>query len=198
MRAAAAERDAAQAPGIPPSIRGALISSLRAQKYSHRTVERYLGIIDRYARWIDKPLLESGAEDATRFLAFLEARLNSSASTINQAISAIRFLYSRALGKEVILGRRPKADRRLPGVLSRDEALHLVAAPKNLKHRALLALAYSAGLRVCELATLKVGDIDFSRGVILVRNGKGRKDRYTILANRTRRLLETYLDLYKP
>ena len=191
-------RDAAQAPGLAPSMRDTLICSLRGQKYSLRTCERYISIIDRYARWLDKPLPESGAADATRFFASLEAQQNASASTINQAISAIRFLYLKVLGQNVILSRRPKADRRLPGVLSRDEAQRIVDAPRNLKHRALLALAYSAGLRVSELAALRVGDIDFSRGVILVRNGKGRKDRYTILADRTRSLLESYMDLYKP
>jgi site-specific recombinase XerD len=86
----------------------------------------------------------------------------------------------------------------LPGILSREEAMRIVTTPRNLKHRALLVLAYSAGLRVGELAALRIGDIDLSRGVIFVRCGKGRKDRYTILANKTRRLLETYLGLYQP
>jgi integrase/recombinase XerD len=159
---------------------------------------RYLSVVDRYARFIETPLIETSAAEATRFLAFLERDIGSSASTINQAISAIRFLYTRVLGREAPLTRRPKADRRLPGALSREEAMRIVAAPRNMNHRALLVLAYSAGLRVSELAALRIRDVDANRGMILVHNGKGRKDRYTILADRTKRLLETYLDLYKP
>jgi integrase/recombinase XerD len=183
---------------VPPKTAAALSDALRSLKYSQRTSERYLAIIDRYARWLDIPLLHSGAADATRFLACLEREQGSSASTINQTISALRFLYVRVLGREAPLSRRPRADRRLPGVLSREEALLIVSAPRNLKHRALLALAYSAGLRVSELAALRVRDIDFARGVILVHSGKGRKDRYTLLAAKAKRLLESYIDLYKP
>lgn len=183
---------------LPPAIATAMSNAFRALKYSRRTAQRYTAIVERFARFLDIPLVESGVEDATRFLASLERDLDSSASTINQAISALRFLYSRVLGREVPLTRRPKSDRRLPCVLSRDEAMQIVAAPRNLKHRALLVIAYSAGLRVSEIAALRVSDVDPSRGVILVRSGKGRKDRYTILAKRTKQLLEMYIDLYKP
>ena len=176
----------------------ALSNALRTMKYSRRTTERYFAIIDRYSRFLDFPLLESGAEDATKFLAYLERDFDASASTINQAISALRFLYLRVLGREVPLARRPRSDRRLPGVLSREEAMKVVLAPHNLKHRAVLALAYSAGLRVSEIAALRVSDVDPQRAVILVKHGKGRKDRYTILAKRTKRLIEVYIDLYKP
>jgi integrase/recombinase XerD len=172
--------------------------ALQALKYSHRTVRRYLSIIDRYARFIEVPLHESSASDATRFLAHLERDVGSSASTINQAISAIRFLYIKVLGKEAPLARRPKADRRLPGILSREETARILSAPCSLKHRALLAIAYSAGLRVSEIAELRISDVDQSRGVIFVRRGKGRKDRYTILAAKTNHLLKAYLRLYKP
>jgi integrase/recombinase XerD len=185
-------------PSLPPNIATSMSNALRALKYSRKTAARYLSIADRFARFLDIPLVESSPEDATRFLAFLERDLDASASTINQAISALRFMFHRVLGREAPLTRRPKSDRRLPGVLSREEAKKILAAPHNLKHRALLVLAYSAGLRVSEIAALRVGDIDTARGVILVRSGKGRKDRYTILANRTKQLLDIYIDLYAP
>jgi integrase/recombinase XerD len=184
--------------GAPDSLISSMTDAMRALKYSRRTIHRYLAIVDRYARFIGRPPGEASAADATRFIAYLERELGASASTINQAISAIRFLCSRVLGRDAPLTRRPKADRRLPGVLSRDEVLRILSAPRNLKHRALLALAYSAGLRVSELATLYLGDVDPSRGVVLVRKGKGRKDRYTILADRAKSLLEAYVNLYKP
>ncbi len=194
----AAGEGASESPCLPPGIARAMSDSLRALKYSPKTSIRYMAIVDRYARFLEIPLIESGTQDATRFLACLERDFNASASTINQAISALRFLYTKVLGREAPLRRRPKSDRRLPGVLSREEAVRIVSAPRNLKHRLLLILAYSAGLRVSEIAALRVGDLDPARGVILVRSGKGRKDRYTILATRTKGLLETYIDLYKP
>jgi site-specific recombinase XerD len=188
----------AESPSLPANIAATMSNAFRALKYSRRTAQRYTAIVERYARFLDLPLVESGADDATRFLASLERDLDSSASTINQAISALRFLFRRVLGREVSLARRPKSDRRLPCVLSREEAMRIVAAPRNLKHRALLVVAYSAGLRVSEIAALRVSDVDPSRGVIFVRSGKGRKDRYSILATKAKRLLETYIDLYKP
>jgi integrase/recombinase XerD len=186
------------AASIPSRVAVDMTDTLQALKYSSRTISRYLAIIDRYARFIHIPLVDSGAEEATRFLSYLEHDLGVSASTINQAISAIRFLYIRVLGRDAPLAKRPKADRRLPGILSREEALRIVSSPRNLKHRALLVLAYSAGLRVSEIAALRVSDIELGRGLILVRSGKGRKDRYTILAHRTKRLIESYIDLYAP
>jgi site-specific recombinase XerD len=187
-----------ESPSLPPSIGKSLYYSLRALKYSRKTSQRYVSIAECYVRFLDVPLEKSSSADITRFLAFLEHNRDSSASTINQAISALRFLYSKVLGKETFLTRRPKADRRLPGILSRDEAMRIVMAPRNIKHRSLLVLAYSAGLRVSEIASLRVDDIDVARGVILVRKGKGRKDRYTILSTKAKSLLDTYLDLYKP
>ena len=193
-----ADSSSVKTPGLPLKIAADMSDALRALKYSNKTIARYLSVVDRYARFIETPLLDSGIAEANRFLAFLERDIGSSASTINQAISALRFLYTRVLGREAPITRRPKADRRLPGILSHEEALRIIEAPHNIKHRALLAIAYSAGLRVSELATLRVQDIDFQRTVIHVYKGKGRKDRYTILANKTMQLLETYLDVYQP
>jgi integrase/recombinase XerD len=186
------------AASIPSRVAMDLIDTLRALKYSPKTISRYLAIIERYARFIHIPLIESGAEDAIHFLSYLEHDLGVSASTINQAISAIRFLYIRVFGRDAPLTKRPKADRRLPGILSREEAMRIISSPRNLKHRALLVLAYSAGLRVSEIAALHVGDVELDRGLILIRSGKGRKDRYTILAHKTNRLIKSYIELYAP
>lgn len=200
LSSAAADRSSGlgEASCLPEHIAADLADSLCALKYSQRTIDRYIAIVDRYARFIKVPLVESGVEDAKSYLAYLERDLRLSASSLNQTISALRFLYMRVFGREAPIERRPRADKRLPCVLSRDEAMRIISSPRNLKHRAILALAYSAGLRVSEVACLHVGDIDPDRGVILVHSGKGRKDRYTILANRTKRLLESYIDLYKP
>jgi len=187
-----------EAGSLPEKLAHDMNDAMCALKYSERTRERYVAIVDRYARFLECPLIEANVSDATRFISFMEKNLGFSASSLNQIISALKFMYMRVLGRELPLTRRPKADRRLPGVLSREEVDLILRMPHNLKHRAILALAYSAGLRVSEVATLCVSDIDANRGVILIRSGKGRKDRYTILATKTKKLLKIYIELYKP
>ena len=87
---------------------------------------------------------------------------------------------------------RPRSERKLPAVLSRGEVLSLFAALSNLKHRALLILAYSAGLRVSEVVRLRVEDIDVDRRMIRVRQAKGNKDRYTVVSEVALVALRTY------
>jgi len=193
-----AERQAETSNRTPPRIAQAMGNAMRALMYSRKTAKRYLSIVDRYAGFVDIPLPETSVDDAVNFLAYLERDIGVSASTLNQAISALKFLYSRVLGREMPISRRPRSDKRLPAILSRDEVIRIINSPKNIKHRTLLAMAYSAGLRVSELACIKLADIDQKRGVILIKNGKGRKDRYTILADRMIALLQAYIDLYKP
>ncbi|HTX73783.1 MAG TPA: tyrosine-type recombinase/integrase, partial [Rectinemataceae bacterium] len=183
---------------LPTELAHVLNDSLRARKYSVSTRKRYLAIADSFAAFIAMPLADSGSSEAVRYLAFLERESGASASTLNQSISALRFLFHHALGKDVHLGRRPKADRHLPLVLSREEAQRVCSAPRTVKHQALLVLAYSAGLRVSEVAKLRLEDVDLDRQVIVIRGGKGRKDRYTVLAIKTRELLLRYCELYKP
>jgi site-specific recombinase XerD len=172
--------------------------SLQARKYSRKTTTRYISVVMRYINYISCPLSDATVSDVTRFISYLEHESGSSASTINQAISAIKFLYVHVLGREMPVARRPKSDRHLPGVLSHEEAQRILDAPSNLKHRLLLAIAYSAGLRVSEIARLRIADVDTNRGLILVKQGKGRKDRYTILAEKTNHLVKVYLELYRP
>jgi integrase/recombinase XerD len=186
------------APSLPNPTARAMADTMRALKYSRKTAKRYIAISERFARFIEKPLMDAVSSDANRFIASMEREGGASASTLNQAVSALKFLFSRILGREAPLSRRPKADRRLPIVLSRDEVIRVISAPRNIKHRSILALAYSAGLRVSEIASMRRTDIDPDRHTIFVRGGKGRKDRYTILADRTYSLLETYIDLVKP
>ena len=91
-------------------------------------------------------------------------------------------LYSDCLIDNVALD-SPEKSRFLPAVLSKEEVLRLLQVTQNLKHRAILALIYSAGLRIGELIHLKLSHIDVNRRQLIVKNGKGRKDRYVILAN---------------
>ncbi len=178
--------------------RSPLEEALAARKYSPRTRKRYLSIISDFMAFISVSLEQGQHADITRYLSMMERKRGASASTLNQSISAIKFFYRAVYGRESVVTRRPRADRKLPGVLSKEEAMSVCMAPKNLKHRLILSIAYSAGLRVSEISRLKLGDIDTSRGVIHVRSGKGRKDRYSILAVAVKKMLADYLDLERP
>jgi site-specific recombinase XerD len=178
-------------------IRGAM--ALRG--YSPRTQKVYLGHLRRFLEWI-------GGADAlfaedlelrcqTYLLELLEAR-EASKSYQNQVVSALRFLCERVLGQPTLALRipRPKRERRLPQVLSAGEVARMLARARNPKHRALLMLLYSAGLRLGEVIRLRTSDLDVERGLLRVHKGKGSKDRYTLLAQRAVEAVRLYRDAY--
>ena len=123
-----------------------------------------------------------------------------SRSTQNQAINAIKFFYEIVLRQErkVYYLERPLKERRLPEVLSQEEIANLFLVTGNLKHKAMLMMIYSAGLRRGELLRLRIGDVDFNRRVVFVKSSKGRKDRQSILARSIEPLLRQYLEDFKP
>jgi integrase/recombinase XerD len=113
---------------------------------------------------------------------------------LTQAVSAIKFFYRHVMRspRTVDSVPRPRPERKLPAVLSRAEVMRLLSAPPNVKHRAILLLTYSAGLRVGEVVRLRVEDIESERGLIRVRGGKGRKDRVTTLSPAVLETLRLY------
>ena len=124
----------------------------------------------------------------------------SSWSYYNQNLQALRFLYNVTLGRDWVLKHIvcPKRPKRLPVVLSGEELVRFFAAISSLKHRASLMTAYAAGLRVSEVAALRVEDIDSRRMVIHVREGKGSKDRYVMLSPKLLGLLRAYWKAARP
>jgi integron integrase len=158
--------------------------SVRARHYSIRTEEAYVTWAKRYILFHGKKHPSAmGAEEINAFLTHLAVDRNVAASTQNQALSAILFLYREVLGENVgwisdlVKASRP---RRLPVVFTRDE---VVAILQNLRgvERVVGELLYGTGLRVIEALRLRVKDLDFATNAILVRDGKGRKDRHTML-----------------
>lgn len=121
-------------------------------------------------------------------------------SSVNQAFNAIRFLYVELYKQDIKIEDipRPKRGRPLPKVLSEEEVGRLFDALPNLKHKAILMLIYSSGLRVGETVKLQINDIDSDRMLLHVRNGKGIKDRYTILAPSMLEVLRKYYKKYRP
>ncbi len=127
-------------------------------------------------------------------------RKKLSTSTINQFINAISFYYNkvkkRLLPFDTLL--RPKSPNKLPTVLSPEEVQAMITGTDNLKHKTMIALLYASGLRRSELLNMKLKDIDFGRSVITVLQGKGKKDRQTILADNLKDIFKNYIEVYKP
>jgi site-specific recombinase XerD len=175
-----------------------LESELRSRKYSRQTIRSYAHYTTQLCRRTQKPPEDITAEDVRNYLAYLDKTLDLSASSMNLAISAIKFFYRYVLKNDITWDqRRPRHDKKLPGVLAESEVKGLLECEKNPKHRLLLMLAYSSGLRVSEVVALKKEHIDIKRKMILIRAGKGRKDRYTMLSDRAADFLVQYCGLYE-
>jgi site-specific recombinase XerD len=180
-----------------PSWQAKLEAELRAQKYSPRTITAYIHHNRDLCRRLQKTPGEITAEDIKGYLVYQNTHLNLSASTMNLALSAFKFFYNKVMEHEVAQEQhRPRQDKRLPVVLSKPEINRVLKAEKNLKHRLLLMMVYSSGLRVSEVVSLKRSDIDPSRKTLFVSSGKGRKDRYTLLSDRVIRVLKEYYFFY--
>jgi len=177
--------------------RGRLEAELRSRKYSPQTRRAYIYYNRQICRHLQKTPEEIRPDDVTQFLALMEKDKDYSASALNLAISAIKFFFRNILKNEDIIEQhRPRHDERLPVVLSKEEISKILAMEKNPKHRLLLMLVYSSGLRVSEVVTLKRENIDISRKVIYVRLGKGRKDRCTLLSEKAALFIEEYCSFY--
>jgi site-specific recombinase XerD len=166
---------------------------LRSRKYSPRTIEAYIYYNKALCRWIQKIPEKMTAEDIKNYLAYREKTLNLSSSSLNLALSAIKFFYRYIIKQDTASDqRRPHQDKHLPKVLSKEDVAAILVNEKNLTHRLLLMIVYSSGIRVSEVVRLKWEDIDISRKIITVRSGKGRKDRCTILADSVISALKSY------
>jgi len=188
-------------PSLPEKFsdhwRGKLDAALRSRKYSPQTQKSYIYYNTLLCRTLGKSPEEIRPDDITEFVAFLERDNNYSASSMNIAISAIKFFFRNVLKNDLISEQhRPRCDERLPMILSKDEVVNLLGLEKNPKHRLLLMLVYSSGLRVSEVVSLKKEHIDLSRRVIYVRQGKGRKDRSTLLSEKAAQFLQDYYNFF--
>jgi integron integrase len=171
-------------PQKKPTLLQQVRQQARLKHYSIRTEEAYVQTIKRFILFHGKrhPTV-MGAEEIRQYLSHLANQGNVSASTQNQALCALLFLYREVLGRELerVEGiERAKRPQRVPTVLSRDEVRRVMSHLTGV-HRLMAGLLYGAGLRVMECVRLRVKDIDFGYGQITVRDGKGEKDRRTVL-----------------
>jgi integrase/recombinase XerD len=148
----------------------------------------------------DKNLEKVSMEQINSYLLGLIKTKNISISQQNQRINAIKFYYEKVLGKtkQYYEIHRPNRDKKLPKVLSKNEVKEILNSCNNIKHRCILMLIYSAGLRRSELINLKLADIDSERMVININGAKGKKDRISLLSENALHLLRQYYKEYKP
>jgi len=182
------------------TLRQRMLEDLQIRHYSKTTIRLYLHAVSAFALHFGKPPDQLGAEHIRLYQLFLAQEKQVSLSTFIQVVSALRFFYTHTLHQKVAIERIPfpRRERKLPLILNREEVKSLLQAPRNLRHRTMLAVLYGSGLRVAEAAQLKVGDIDSPRNVLWVRLGKGSKDRQTLLSPRLLELLRGYWRAERP
>ena len=167
---------------------------MRLRGYSPKTCKSYRNHLLRFRRFLQKEPHTVGEKEIRHYLLYLIDEKKISGAHHNQTVSALKFYYQHVLRKPMVIEQlpRPRREKKLPVVLSRNEVLSLFDAITNLKHKTLLMLAYSAGLRVSEVVSLKVEDIDSDRDLIPIPQAKGRKDRYVPLSEVALDMLRSY------
>lgn len=166
--------------------------------YSPRTKDNYLRHIKDFLKSLgNKQVIHCNAND---FQSYLDNYSFTSVSQQNQVINSIRFLYKFGLNKKYdkVSFKRPRSEKKLPRVIDGELIKERLSKINNLKHKAILTLTYSVGLRVSEIVNLKISDIDSSRMLISIKNAKGKKDRVVPLSPVVLDLLREYWKEYKP
>ena len=177
------------------------LEKLEQKRYSVNTIRPYVAYMkDFVAAFFDRDLATITYEEINEYILALIRERKISSSEQNQRINAIKFYYEKILGreKEYYQVERPKRERQLPDVLSKEEISAMIKATTNIKHKSLIALIYSCGLRRSEAINMKIEDIDSKRMLVKIRGGKGRKDRYVQLAKYTLLLLREYYREERP
>ena len=171
------------------------------KRYSQNTVTTYCSCFLKFMAFFKNQSIDAlSKEDIKTFLLHLIEHQKVSSSTQNQYINAIKFYFEKVLKqpKMVYSLERPNKTKKLPEVLTEQEVLMILKETSNLKHKTILSLLYSGGLRVGELIGLRIQDIVWEKNYLFVRGGKGKKDRITLLAENVVVLLRKYIQKHKP
>jgi site-specific recombinase XerD len=180
-------------------LRRRMIDDMTVRNLSPATQQSYVYAVAKFSRFFARSPDQLGVEEVRAYQIHL-AGLRQSWSHINQVSCALRFFFGVTLGRQEAFARIAiaKEPKKLPVVLSADEIVRFLQAVPGLRSRAALTTAYGAGLRVSEVASLRVGDIDSGRMLIRVEHGKGGKDRYVMLSPQLLAILRAYWRLAKP
>ncbi|MCL4474912.1 MAG: site-specific integrase [Nitrospirae bacterium] len=172
---------------------------LVTRKYSYKTVKGYLYYNRDFLSFLKKAAHDVTDSDIKDYLLHLAEERQSATATLNQAINALKFYYGTMLKKKFLYEiKRPRKDKILPEVLSKEEVSRIINGTANIKHKAILMTIYSSGLRLGETARLEQAHLDRDRMLIFVKGAKGRKDRYTLLSPKALELIDLYIKRYEP
>jgi site-specific recombinase XerD len=173
---------------------------MEIRNYSQRTIKAYISGVAEFAKHFGKSPDTLGLTEVKTYMHYLLRVKQSSYSKVKVVYSALKFFYTQVLGRNWQAEHLPRLrkSKRLPTVLSRVEVKLILSCVSNLKHRVFLMTTYSAGLRISETANLKVTDIDSQRKQIRVEQGKGNKDRYTLLSETLLQHLRLYWQIHHP
>ena len=181
-------------------LRDQMLVDLQLSGAKPNTQKSYLREVDNLAKYFNRSPAELGEAELKAYRLYLIKERHLSEGTFRFYVAALKFFYRTTLKREWMVEkiRHPRAKRKLPIVLDLSEVKSLLAVTKNLKHKAILMITYSAGLRASETARLKITDIDSKRMTVRITQGKGGKDRYSILSQTTLELLREYWKKYHP
>jgi len=176
------------------------LRKLELKKYSNNTTKSYISSFERFINYYKDLHVDTLNENDIRNYLQILVNEKRSNSYINLTINSIKFYYERVLGmpNRFYSIERPRKEHKLPVVLSKEEILAMIECTNNIKHRCIVSLLYSSGLRRGELLNLQLTDIESKRMVIRVRGAKGNKDRYTLLSETILKDLRKYYLQWKP
>jgi len=182
------------------TLKEQMLAELQLRGLTPKTQKIYLREVSNYAKYFGKSPEELGEKDLREYLLYLLNERKLAKGTYRFYYQGLKFLYKHTLKREEVVEkiRCPRGKKKLPVVLDLAEVKMLLSVMENIKHRAILTITYSAGLRISETAHLKVSDIDSKRMMVRVQQGKGGKDRYTILSQTALECLRQYWRAYRP
>jgi len=181
-------------------LRQNYINYMRFRNYSARTIEHYTGCLLHLAKHYNQSPDTLSRKQLIDYFYYLVNVKQVSPCRLNQMISAYKILICDILGRpwENFSIKRPRREMKLPDVLSGEEIERILACLDNMKHRTMISMIYSCGLRLQELTNLKIKDIDSTRMQIHIRSGKGKKDRFVMLSQKVLEMLRIYWMNYHP
>jgi integrase/recombinase XerD len=177
-----------------------MLEDLQLKGATLKTQRIYLREVGNYEKYFGRSPEELGEKELREYLLYLMKERNLSEGTYRFYVAALKFFYRITLKREWIVEKIkfPKRKKKLPVVLDLSEVMALLSVTENIKHKAILMVTYSSGLRISEVACLKITDIDSKRMMIYIRQGKGGKDRYSLLSQTALQCLRQYWREYRP
>lgn len=181
-------------------LRNKMKIEMELRGYSPLTIKNYILHVSNFAKFYKKSPDTLGENEIREYLHYCIIKKKLNECTVNYIHSSLKFFYTKILNRQWNIDKlsRIKEHRKLPVVLSPQEIKAIFDATENIKHKAILMTTYSAGLRVSEVCNLKITDIDSKNMQIFVRQGKGKKDRYTLLSKAALEILREYWKIYQP